>query len=132
MSHENVEIVRQMYEAFNGGHVDAFLQHCVPEFEFRDLPQLPGSGVFVGPDDFRTWWGQLTDAFEDLRFDPDDYVDAGDCVVVAIHATGSGKGSGAKVEMHMSNVWTLNHGMVVRLNTYTDHAEALRAAGLRE
>ncbi|HEY7151936.1 MAG TPA: nuclear transport factor 2 family protein [Solirubrobacterales bacterium] len=131
MSQENVEVARQMYEAFNRGDVDAFLERCAPEFEFRDLPQLPGSGVFVGPDGFRAWWNQLTDAFEDLRFDPTDFIDAGDRVVVAIHATGSGRGSAAKVEMQMSNVWTLNDGMVARLTTHADHAEALGAAGLR-
>jgi ketosteroid isomerase-like protein len=132
MSQENVEIVRRMYEAFNRGDVDAFLQRCAPEFEFRDLPQLPGSGVFVGRDGFRAWWSQLVDAFERLRFDPREFIDGGDHVVVAMHATGSGRGSGAKVEMQMSNVWTLGDGMVARLITYSDHAEALEAAGLGE
>jgi ketosteroid isomerase-like protein len=133
MSRENVEIVRLGYERFNDGDVDGFLQLCAPDFEFRDLPALPGSGVFIGHDGYRTWWAQLVDAFEDLRFEAEEFIDAGgDRVVVVNHAIGRGRGSGADVEMHFSNVWTLSDGKVVRLIVYNDHAEALDAAGLSE
>jgi ketosteroid isomerase-like protein len=74
----------------------------------------------------------LVDAFEDLRFNADDFIDAGDRVVAVNHATGRGRGSRAMVEMDMSNVWTIDNGKVVSLFTYSDHAEALEAAGLRE
>ncbi len=132
MSEENVEIVRLGYERLNGGDLDGVLQLCAADFEFRDLPALPGSGVFIGHDAFRAWYAQLNDAFEELRFEPEDFIDAGDHVVVVNHATGRGMGSGAMVEMHFSNVWTLSDGKIVRQITYSDHAEALEAAGLRE
>jgi ketosteroid isomerase-like protein len=85
-----------------------------------------------GQEGFRTWWSQLTDAFDQLRFEPDGFVDAGDRVVAENHVTGLGKGSRANVEMSMYNVWTLNGGKVISLSTYADHADALAAAGLRE
>jgi ketosteroid isomerase-like protein len=132
MSEENVEIVRLGYELLNRGDLDGVLQFCAPDFEFRDLPALPGSGVFIGHDAFRAWYAQLNDAFEDLRFEPDEFIDAGDRIVVVNHATGRGMGSGATVEMHFSNVWTLSDGKIVRHIAYGDHAEALEAAGLRE
>jgi ketosteroid isomerase-like protein len=132
MSQENVEIVRRGYERLNSGDVDGFLQLCTPDFEFRDLPELPGSGVFVGHDAYRDWWVRVFDAFEDLRFEAEEFIDADDRVVVVVHPVGRGSGSGAEVEMHFSNVWTLSDGMLVRCITYNDHAEALEAAGLRE
>jgi uncharacterized protein len=132
MSQENVEIVRRGYERFNDHDIDGFLQLCAPDFEFRDLPSLPGSGVFTGHDAARGWWAQLVDAFEDLRFDADDFIDAGDRVVVVNHATGRGRGSGADVEMHFSSVWTLNDGKVVKCIVYDDHDDALKAGGLWE
>jgi ketosteroid isomerase-like protein len=132
MSQENVEIAKQMYAAFNRGDFDGFFERCSPDFEFQDLPELPGSSVFVGHDAFHAWWAQMLESFDDLRFDAHDFIDAGERVVAVNHATGRGKGSGAIVEMRMSNVWTLSEGKVVSLVTYRDHSEALEAAGLRE
>ena len=132
MSEENVELVRRAYERFNANDVDGFLALCATDIEFRDLPDLPGSGLFEGRDGFRAWWSQLVDAFEDLRFDPDDLTDSGDRVFAMNRATGLGKGSGARVEMEMYNVWTITDGRVTRLDTYADRAEALTVAGLSE
>jgi ketosteroid isomerase-like protein len=133
MSQENVEIVRLAYERLNAADIDGFLQLCAPDLEFHDLPELPGSGVHVGHDAFRAWWAQLLDAFEDLRFEAEEFIDAdGDRVVLVNHGIGRGKGSGADVEMHFSTVSTLSDGKILKHVTYNDHAEALEAAGLRE
>ncbi len=132
MSQENVEVVRAAHERFNVGDIDGFLELCAPDIEFRDLPSLPGSGVFIGHDAMRAWWAQLYDAFDDLRFDPKDFLDAGERVVVVYHASARGKGSGALVEMSFSNVWTLSDRAIIRVVSYADHADALEAAGLRD
>jgi ketosteroid isomerase-like protein len=132
MSQENVEIVRQMYEALNAHDVDGFLRLCLPGFEVRDLPELPGSSVAVGHDEVRAWWVELFDPIEEFHFEPEELIDVGNCVVAVNHATGRGRGSGADVEMHFSSVWTLDEGKVASLISYGDHADALEAAGLRE
>jgi ketosteroid isomerase-like protein len=133
MSEENVEIVGRAYERLNAGDVDGFLQSCATDFEFRDLPELPGSGVFIGHDAMRGWYATLVDAFEDLRFEVDEFIDtAGDRVVLMNRATGQGRGSGATVELAFSTVLTLRGGKVIKLIVYGDHAEALEAAGLQE
>ena len=130
-SQENVDLVRRAYERFNAGDVEGVLHLCDDELEFRDLPALPGSGVFIGHDAFRGWFAQMVDAFDALRFDVDDLIDAGERVVVMSHATGRGKGSGATVETHFSTVWTVHDGKAVRIVNYNDHADALAAARLR-
>jgi len=132
MSEENVEIVRQLYDAMNRDDVDGFLQLCAPGFEVRDLPELPDSSVAVGHDALRAWWVELFDSFDALRFDPEEFIDAGDRVVVVNHGTARGRGSGAEVEMHFGSVWTLNDGKAVRLTSHSDRAAALEAAGLSE
>jgi uncharacterized protein len=132
MSEGNVEVVRLGYERFNAGDVDGFLELCAQDFEFRDLPGLPGSGRFIGHDAFRAWFAQLSDALEDVRFEPEEFIDAGSQVVVVNHATGRGRGSGAKVETHFSNVWTLSNGKATSAVSYDTHGEALKAAGLSE
>jgi ketosteroid isomerase-like protein len=134
MSQGNVEIVRLGYERLNAGDLEGFLQFCSPEFEFRDLPKVPGSGVYVGHDGFRRWWAQMLDSFEEgLRFETAEFIDAGgDRVVVVNHGVGQGRGSGANVEMQFSTVSTLRNGKLVKHIAYNEHVEALEAAGLGE
>ena len=56
----------------------------------------------------------------------------GDHVVLVNRATGHGRGSGATVELTFSSVLTLRDGKVIKLIVYSDHADALEAAGLSE
>ena len=133
MSEENVEVVRLAFERLNAGDIDGFLQSCATDYEFRDLPALPGSGVFIGHDAMRGWYAKLVDAFDDLRFEVDEFIDTtGDHVLLMIRAMGRGRGSGAKVELTNSVVATLRAGRLTKLIAYDDHAEALEAAGLEE
>ena len=132
MSQANVEIVRRGYERFNEGDIDGFRELCAPGLEFRDLPELPGSGVFIGHDAVRGWWAHLFDAFDDLRFDAEEFVDAEDRVLVPTVGTGRGRSSGAPVELHFWNVWTVGDGKLTSCISHGDRAEALAAAGLRE
>jgi ketosteroid isomerase-like protein len=133
MSRENVELVRLAYERLNAGDVDGFLQFCATDWEFRDLPELPGSGVFIGHDAFHGWYAKIVDAFEDVRFEVEEFIDTtGDRVVLMNRATGHGRGSGAMVELTFSTVLTLSDGKVIKVIVYGDHADALEAAGLRE
>jgi ketosteroid isomerase-like protein len=133
MSQENVEIVRLAYERLNAGDIDGFLRSCSQDLEFRDLPELPGSGVFIGHDAMRGWYAKLVDAFEDLRFDVEESTDTtDDRVLLKFRATGKGRGSGATVELDFSGVVTVREGKLAKVTIYSDHAEALRAAGLSE
>ena len=133
MSEENVEIVRLGYERLNDGDIDGVLELCDRDIEFCDLIDLPDSEVFIGHDGVRDWFAKLLDITEELRFEPEEFIDApGDRVVVVNHATARGKGSGARVEMHFSNVWTLSDAKVIRHIAYINHAQALEAAGLSE
>jgi ketosteroid isomerase-like protein len=133
MSQENVEIVRLAYERINRGDIEGFVELCTTDLEFRDLPELPGSGLHIGHDALRAWWAQVLDAFDELRFEAVEFIDAGgDRVVLVIRAMGRGRGSGAKVELDASNVATLRDGKISKHFSYSDHADALEAAGLSE
>ena len=131
MSRENVEVVQRCHERFNHGDIDGFLSLCAQDIEFHDLPDLPGSGVFIGHEAIRDWRAQLYDAFPDAHFEAEDVIDAGDCVVVVTHGSAHGKSSGVSAEIRFTNVWTLRDGKVIRIVSYADHADALEAVGLR-
>ena len=113
-AHKNIAVVTRAYEAFNASDDEALLELLDPDIEFRDLPELPGSGVFYGHDEILGWIDAIRESFSDLRYEPEEIrADGEDDVVVRTRATGLGKGSGAMVEMRFISVWTVRDGRVV-------------------
>ena len=70
------------------------------------------------------------EAWEELRLEAEEFIDAGDSVVVLLHEFRRGKGSGVEMETDTAVVYEVHNGRVVRLQGYMDRAEALEAAGL--
>jgi ketosteroid isomerase-like protein len=128
VSRENLDTVRLAYDRLNGGDLEGLLELCAEDLVFHDLPTLPGSGEFIGHAGFRAWYAGLLDAFESLRFEAQELIEVGDRVFVDSLATGRGKGSGAKVEMHFCSVWTLRDQALISHTAYSDRADGLAAA----
>ena len=74
---------------------------------------------------------ELEESFEDLRYEPQEFIEApDDQVVVFIRALGRGRGSGIEVDNQIAHVWSYRSNKVVRLVIYEEQAEALAAVGL--
>lgn len=85
-----------------------------------------------GPDAMRDDWERWASAFEDLTVTFEEFIDAGDQVVVVAHHQGRGRKSGVAVDARYFEVYTLREGKVSQIDEYDDRAEALEAAGLSE
>jgi ketosteroid isomerase-like protein len=62
----------------------------------------------------------------------EEFIDAGDQVVVRNHHTGRGEASGVFIGMNFWFVHTANEGKVVRVDMFANEREALEAAVLSE
>ena len=62
----------------------------------------------------------------------EEFLDAGDRVLVTAYFRGRGRGSGIDIDTCFYEVYTLRDGRVVRVDEFTKRADALEAAGLRE
>jgi ketosteroid isomerase-like protein len=69
--------------------------------------------------------------WDDYRYVPEEFLDAGDKVVVPFRESGRGRESGATSEMLGATVWTVRDGKVVHTKVYTNRRQALSDAGLR-
>lgn len=128
MSEQDVELLRAGYEAFNAGELDYNLLD--PEVEWHNFPTAP-EPVFHGREGVRKWRANIADSFEELRIEPEEFIDVGDGRVVVVSTMrGRGKGSGVEVTAPLANVWTLRDGLAVLVRSYTDRAEALAEVGL--
>ena len=88
--------------------------------------------VFHGPDGYLQLWRYWLDAFEDIRWDPEEILDFGDRFLVTAQQRGHGSGSGVAVSEPVFQVFTLRRGLVVRQEDFLERSKALAAAGLSE
>ena len=73
---------------------------------------------------------EIRDVWTQFESRPEEFLDAGDKVVVIQVRRGRAKGSGIEVEDRSGSIWTLREGKVVGLVTDLDPVEALKMAGL--
>jgi uncharacterized protein len=130
MSQENVEIVRAIYDEWMRGEMA--LDRFDPDISMFEAPTLPGAASAVGIDAVRHYIKSFANYWQKIRFEPQEYIEAGDQVVVVARLVGRGKSSGVDVTRTWAYVWTLRGRKALRLQGYADRAEALKAAGLAE
>jgi ketosteroid isomerase-like protein len=128
MSEENVEIVRQGFEAYVRGDLSAALASFDADIVFNPAEEAP----IQGRDAVLAYIQRWEEPWEDYEGEAEEFIDAGDRVVVTLHFKGRGRGSGIEVEARFHQVHTLREEKTVRMDEYTDREEALKAAGLRE
>ena len=132
MFEEDVERLRGVYQAFNEGGVEAILERLAPEFQVRDRESSPDRETRLGKEGIKQLFDSYMEAFDALRLEPEEFIDAGDQIVVSLHQRVRGKGSGAEVVGHIAHVWTMNEGAVLSLRIFGDKdsaLETLRAEG---
>jgi ketosteroid isomerase-like protein len=130
MSHENVEIVRSTYEAFDRGDIDAALSNADPALvTYRADPE---ASTWHGPDGFLQSMADWTEGFDHFSARAEEFIDAGDRVIVRVHQWALGQSSGAPVEADFWFVHSLSGGKVTRLDIFAKKGPAFESAGLRE
>jgi ketosteroid isomerase-like protein len=139
MSQENVEVVRRLFEAFQGvwqrGDPGALFDSglLADDAEWIPFRGWPGPQSYRGRDEFVEFWSTWTEDFEGWSVELERLIDAADEQVVGLfHQTATGRGSGVPVKLHFGMLCELENGRVIRMRNYTDPAEALEAAGLSE
>jgi ketosteroid isomerase-like protein len=130
MSQENVEVVRAIFGAWGDGELG--LDRFDPEIVMSESATLPGAVSADGIDAVRRYMESFANYWDEIRFEPTEFIDAGDRVVVVADLVGRGKASGVAVERTWAYVWTIRAGKALRMDGYTDRAEALEAVGLSE
>jgi uncharacterized protein len=128
-SQRNIEVVKAIYAAFTRRDRATVASHLDPAVTVHDRPVHPEASVYEGPDGFLRFAETDWDAFDEVTYEPQDFVERGDYVVVPIKQSGKGKGSALDIEERIVNVWKLRDGRIVELRNYSTMDEALGAMG---
>jgi ketosteroid isomerase-like protein len=123
----DLERVRDIYEEWRrgdySGHTEIFHPEMTAEtFEMGDPIRSESYEEFL--DNMREW---LSTWERPLTIEAEDFIQAGDRILVLIHWTGRGKGSGVEIEGRGAHLWTFRDGLVARHETYRDRDQAKAA-----
>ena len=134
MSQENVEIIRRGYEHWFATGELFRGENAHPDFvwDMSTFRGWPEQQTYPGIEGARRFNAEWAEAWDDWEIEVEDYIDAGEQVVVLVRQRGRSKATGVPVEMRLGQVWTLEDGQEVRMQMYASPEEALEAAGLRE
>ena len=135
MSRQNVELVRAAWEAWERGDTASIFEFYDPDIVWdqthAETPEL--STVYHGHDGVRQFLRAWLAPFDSYYARPEEFIDAGEAVVVRLRQGGRGKQSGVEVEMPPYwQVYRLRDGRAVRIEVYNDQGEARKAAGVEE
>jgi ketosteroid isomerase-like protein len=104
-------------------------------YEYRpsaDLLPPDMAAAYHGHAGYREFWRYWLEAFEDIRWDPEEILDFGPSALVTTRQSGHGSGSGVAVSEPVFQLFTFRRGLVVRQEDFLDRSQALAAAGARE
>ena len=123
MSQQDVSTMRNAYEAFNRGDIPSVLNAFDPEIEWYE----PGGGraprgtyrgaQSVAQDVFST----VPENFDEFQAEQDQFIDAGDHIVVTGHFRGKAK-SGQALDVPYAHVWAMRNGKAVSFHNYVEAA----------
>ena len=131
MSAENVELIRKAFDALEEGGVEAILPYVHPEFEGTAPPELASEpDTYRGKDGVRRYFASFYEAMEEIHFQPQEFIDAGEHVIVPTVVVAKGRTTGIEVEQPSVGVWSIRDGLVIRSQVFVTLEEAREACGL--
>jgi ketosteroid isomerase-like protein len=139
MSQEVEDLIRGTYAWFNRAERDpsgerklASLDFWHPDGVYVNSADDPDPDVHRGFEAVRRQIGRWVEAYPDLQVEPLEIQTNGDVAFVWVRFSGHGAGSGVPIDMELAHVVTVEAGKVRRVEEYTERADGLEAAGLRQ
>jgi ketosteroid isomerase-like protein len=130
MSRENVEIVRGGFDAFQEGDLGRMLDLMADDLvTYRSDPD---GATYHGKEGFLDATAEWTEDFSEWSAIPEEFIDAGDRVLVRVRQMARGEASGIPVEGEFWFVFEMRGTRLAKISFYLRRAEALAAAGLEE
>jgi ketosteroid isomerase-like protein len=130
MSLENVEIVRNVYDAWSRSDPSQAFDFLDPDVVWEAIEEAPDAGTYCGHSGVKRYMDDWLQDFEDFAFEFGPPVETDGRLVLEQWGRNTGKGSGLNTEIHYAAVYTFRRGKVLTVKEYNTCAEALEAVGV--
>jgi len=124
----NIEIIRELYAAFEADGLDRVLELCDPDCVVVQDEALPWGGRYEGFDGVATFGAALGGTIHSV-VTSDALFEAGDRVIKLGRSRGKVLANGAVFDMPAAHIWTLRDGKVTAAEFYIDTQAMLDVLG---
>jgi len=132
VSERHIELIKSGFEHWNRQDPSWVLEHMSPEVEWITPPTDPYPGTYRGHAGVQEFWSHWRAAVGQLRFTIDEFVDAGDRVLVIATRSAKSPETGLQVFDKIAQVFSFDaEDKCVRVEEFHGREAAERAAGLR-
>ena len=119
--------IRRSYQLFNAtGSFDE--DFFASDVEWHNALEVPGARVHRGKDEVLAELAAQDEVWEWFRIEPVEFETVNEKVIVVTKATALGKTSGAPLEFEIVHIWTVEGGLVSRIEAFFDRDAAGEAA----
>jgi ketosteroid isomerase-like protein len=133
MASRNVDLTRRAIEAYNERDIKSFRGYCDPSVVIRSVFAAVGGGVSRGHPGVRELWRDLEEAWgEEIRAEPETFVDLGDRTLVHHALRGRGHQGGADVALPGALVFRWRDGLIVNIKSDLQRGDVLSELGVSE
>jgi ketosteroid isomerase-like protein len=130
MSRQTVEVVRRSFAAFDADDLAGMIELFDEGLVTRRLAPGPDPGTWYGIEGALEVTAEWMETFDDFAITAEEYVDAGDHVVVRVRQEGRGSGSRVPVTATFWFVYGVRDGKIITWDMYFARDQALDAVGL--
>jgi ketosteroid isomerase-like protein len=124
---ENVAVVRRLYE--NIKLPEVLMQVLSPTIRWEIAPGFPYGGEYAGLEAvFKDFFGKVLEDFDEWNTAMKELYDAGDHVIALGTYSGRHKATGKRFIANFTHFWTLENGLLVRLQQCADTVQLAKAA----
>ena len=88
----------------------------------------PDQGAYRGHAGVERWLSDWGDAWAEWSIDPEEFVDAGNAVIVVIRMHAKGMGSGVELDRQDALVYRFRNDKIARIDYYNSKEQAVEAA----
>ena len=131
MAPDDVALLREVYEYWSRGDFLGTARYFAPDIVFallgEDVPDFFSGGEHHGIEAMWEAESKFLDAWDDVRYTAEEFIDLGDRTLVLDRQVARGKGSGTPVERESAMVFTVRNGKISRLDCYWTREEAFEA-----
>ena len=128
MSEANVEVVRNLFELYASGGIEAAIEVADEEILIVIPPDVSAEpDTYRGHEGVRRYFAGFEGMLEDVRYEAFEFIPEGQHVLAVSRLAGRGVSSGVEVELQTVVVHTVEGGKITHIEPHADLESAREA-----
>jgi ketosteroid isomerase-like protein len=118
---QNVELIKKFYTSFKNQDKLTYLQLCDDNIEWTVMENVPNGGTHIGKKAvFENYFPNLFAQFQEFHALTEEFLDAGDKVIVLGKYKGITKKTKRSFESPFAHIYTIKDEKILKFRQYTD------------